>query len=221
MRQIRIVALAALAAPLFAGCVADYRLFAEDKFSTAPDASAYCQYRWTAARSQYRVQDGRSYGWADAEQRGQPGLLPYLRELVTDCAGRTPKDSVGASVSAYTVDYFNKEKRDARVVPTALMNMVSIGIMPMELSNNFAVCVEARMPDGQVRRAMARGTLDSVTNIWGAMESPLHRGGTIRHDNKFELLRHVTQQAWNKLWLPGQTLDPKTACKGTLDALSG
>lgn len=217
MRNISALAVIAFAAPLLGACVADYKLYAEDQFNAPSDLSESCRYQWVAEKSFYRLDDTRHHGWGDARLQGQASLQPYLKQLTAKCAGRPPSTGAQAQVSAHALEYVNWGKRNAMAIPAGLLNLITIGYAPLEMSNHFAVCVEANFPDGPRRAAMAQGTLDAVTNVWGAMESPIHPGGSLRRASREQLLQQLTQQAWHKLWIRGQTLAEGSTCRATLD----
>ena len=221
MRNLSIYPIAVLACLLtmLGGCVADYKRYSEERFSAAPDLSEPCGYRWVAERSQYRAEDGKGHGWGDAGMRGQAYLLPYLAKLSAKCVVNAPSNVPQAHVSAYTLEFVNRGNRKAMIVPAGFFQLTTLGYLPLEMNNYFAVCVEARLPDGSMRVAMARGTLEAVTNVWGAMESPLHAGDTMRRKNREQLLRDLGQQAWHKLWVRGQMPSRETTCRATLDGL--
>ena len=220
LQRIGFPALTVFVATMLAGCIADYKLFAEDQPAWAPDFSAPCSYRWAADRSLYRAVDSGGFGWGDSDKHGQSGLLPYLKEIASKCADQAPRNAPDAHVSAFNVEYVNRDNRKTMTVPAGFAQMITLGTAPIGMSNYFAVCIEARLPDGERRMAMARGTLESVTNVWGAMEGPMHPGNTLKRKNREQLLMHLTQQSWNKLWAAGETLPGNAACRDTLDALA-
>jgi hypothetical protein len=210
----------ALSAGLLAGCAADYKLFVEDASDPATDISEPCRYAWVADTSMYRAFDSSGYGWSRADRHGLPGLLPYLQEISSKCANTAPRGAPEAHVSAYNLEYVDRKNRMAMAVPVFIAETLTLGLAPFTTNNYFAVCLEARLPDGQRRAAMTRGTLESVTNIWGTMNTPTTPGGTLRQKNKDHLLQHLTQQSWNKLWAAGETLPGNAACRDTLDSLA-
>jgi hypothetical protein len=220
MRRNSLPALLALVAPLLAGCIAEYRTYAEDRFTTATDLAEPCRYRWSAEKSLYRAADRNDYAWGDAHKRGHRGLLPYLKQLTSQCATSPQRDAPQARIAAHTLEYVNKQNRNAITAPAAYLNVVALGYVPLEMVNYFAVCVEASFPDGQRRAAVSEGSLEARANTWGTIESPLYPGATLRRENKEQLLLHLTQQAWNKLWIPGQTLAEGSSCRATLDRLA-
>jgi hypothetical protein len=220
LRQICLFAFTALVTGLLAGCISEYQLYAEDPAGAAPDFSEPCRYSWVAENSRYRTVDSNGYGWSDAGNYGQSGLLPYLKQISSQCAASAPRGASEARVSAYSLEYVNRENRKSMMTPAGIAQMLTLGYAPIGMSNYFAVCVEARLPDGRRRAAMARGTLESTTNVWGAMDGPGLSGDTLRRKNREELLRHLTLQSWNKLWAPGETLDEHAVCRDTLDTLA-
>ncbi|MFM9969803.1 MAG: hypothetical protein ACKVQK_15535 [Burkholderiales bacterium] len=207
-------------AMLLGACVAEYKLYAENEFDTPPDLSEPCSYRWSADKSWYRTADVNNFPWGDAHLRGQPGLLPFLKQISSKCATPVASTVPQARISAHTLEYIDKFKRGAGNVPVAFFAVTSVGFLPTEMSNYFAVCMEAALPDGRFRVAVAQGTMEAVTNVWGAVDGPLHRGASLRLKNKEQLLQHLTQQAWHKLWTPGQTLAAGNDCRKTLDNLA-
>ncbi|MSQ51339.1 MAG: hypothetical protein EXR28_05570 [Betaproteobacteria bacterium] len=213
------IALLSCLLTLLGGCVADYKRYSEERFSAAPDLSEPCGYRWVAERVQYRLEDGNGYGWGDAAMRGQTNLLPNLRRLSAKCAVNAPLSAPEARVSAYTLEFVNRDNRKAMIFPAGFFHLTTLGYLPLEMSNYFAVCMQARLPDGSMRVAVARGTLEAVTNVWGAMESPMHAGDTLRQKNRGQLLLDLTQQAWHKLWVQGQKPSQEANCRATLDGL--
>ena len=220
MHRSHLSGIAALAALLLlGGCVASYKHFSEERFSAAPDLTEACRYQWTAEKAYFRSEDQNGFGWADAGNRGFPGLQRDLKELAAKCPGTDRKAGAQARVSAHYLEYAEQSNRKAMLLPVVYFQLLSFGYAPMDMTNFYAVCVEAATPEGPRRAALAQGKLDAIANVWGASQSLLHPGGTMRQQNKERLLRDLTQQAWHKLWAPQQGLPVGIGCRGLLDAL--
>lgn len=208
----------ALAGLLFlGGCVAHYKPFSEERFSAAPELSHACRFQWTAEKAWFRADDHNGYGWSDAGTLGLPTLLRNLQNLAADCPGTGPASGAQARVSAHTLEFADQVNRKAMLVPVVFFQLISFGYAPMEMTNFYAVCVEAAVPDEPRRAAIAQGKLDAVANVWGASQSLLNPGDTLRQRNKEQLLRDLTRQAWHKLWTPGQGLAAGAGCRDSLD----
>jgi len=202
---------------LLGGCVADYKRFSEERYSAAPDLSGTCQFQWAAGNAYYRVRDANGFGWGEADKRGHPDLKPYLKDLAPKCPNAA--DAPRAFLSTHYVEYSNRANRSQMMLPVGFFQLLTLGYVPLELSSFYAACVETTTVAGPRRAAMAHGQLDAVTNVWGASESLLHPGGTMRRQNSEQLLRDLTQQAWHKLWTPGQGLAAGAGCRDSLEAL--
>ena len=218
MHRARHPGIAALAGllVLLGGCVADYKRFSEERFSAAPDLSGACRFQWASGNAYYRLRDANGYGWGDADKRGHPGLRPYLQEMTPKCpnAAGAPR----ALLSTHYVEYSNRDNRSAMMLPAGVFQLATLGYVPLELTTYYAACVETTTPAGPRRAAMAHGQLDAVTNVWGASESLLHKGGSMRQQYREQLLHDLTRQAWHKLWTHGQGLAPGAGCRESIDA---
>lgn len=204
---------------LLGGCVADYKRYSEEQFSFPPDLSAGCNFHWTAEKAYYRIADGYGFAWASVGERGHPALQPFMKELLPKCSNAAGVQTAAAHLSTHYLEYVNKDNRTKMMLPIGVFSLATAGYLPMEMRNFYVACVETTTPNGPRRAAVAHGVLEAVTNVWGASESLLHPGGTMRRYNREQLLRDLTRQAWHKLWTPGQGLAAGTGCRNTLDAL--
>lgn len=219
MHRAHLSGIAALAGLLLlGGCVADYKRFSEERFSAAPNLSEPCRYQWVAEKAWFRTVDHNGFGWTDAVNYGFPALQRNLKVVAANCPANDRAGAAQARVSAHYLEYANQGNRKAMMLPVVYVQILTFGYMPLEMTNYYAACVEATTPEGPRRAAIAQGKLDAVTNVWGASDSLLHPGYAIRRQNKEQLLHDLTQQAWHKLWTPGQDL-AGAGCRDTLNAL--
>jgi len=243
MQKILFSATALLAVSMLSGCIAHFRHASEERFSTAPDMREPCRQSWSVDRAYFRVEDHNGFAWTDAANRGFPGLRPILTTIVNDCpaaATRTaapaqatatsaqttptaPKrfnDPAVARVTAHFLEYSDKRNRTGMMIPVVAFQILSVGYAPTDLTTLFAVCVEATLPDNTRRSAVAQGNLQTIANLWGGSESVLFAGGSLRQQNKEQLMSDLSRQAWHKIWAQGEALPGNVRCQSMLDGMA-
>ena len=208
----------AAALPLCA-CIAQYKHASEEKFSAAPDLGQACRYQWKVGPVEYRLHDRNDFAWTDVANRGYPSLRSDIARLAANCPADKASYKAEASVSAHYLEFSNQANRRQMMLPVVFLEIFSMGLMPMEMTNYYAVCVETDVREGPRRAAMARGHIDAATNVWGGTQSVFYAGGALREESRQRLLRELAQQAWHKVWLQQELLPAGSTCRNTLNAM--
>ena len=203
---------------LLAGCVANYSIQHEDPIEATPDAAVICKYSWSVEGPYFRADSPlRSLKWGQAANFGHHNVAVALRDLTSGCPDSSSGDKPGATVSAHVVRDVNTPARVA-AMPVLLLSAGAFGVLPVPLSDHFAVCLEIASSDGLRRAADARGQLDRLINMWGTTDHRLKQGRTEQAQKVDEAIREVTVQAWRKAWAPTKDGSrPIVACRDELD----
>ena len=218
--RLRILTLVPFLLPALSGCIASYSLQSENDSVAAPDLSAACSYKWTTKDSWFRAESVYSYKWGPPGAFGYRSLESYVQELPGNCPEAPPAGAIDATLSAHYLEYSNAFARGAAILPLSYLSGLTLGFLPYALTDYYAVCVEAGATDGLRRAGLAKGRMDSVTNVWGASNTRQHRGRDEKIQKREELMRDLTMQAWHKAWMPSQQgATPIASCREALDAI--
>ena len=213
---------AAVMPVVLGGCVATYSARYEDPIQAAPDAAMVCRYNWSVDEPYFRSENVYSYHWAPASRFGHHNLDSAVRALTSACPQAADDDErIDAQISTHYLRHVNTFIRGAMALPMAYAMGLTLGFIPIPLTDYFAVCLEIKSTDGLRHAAIAQGQLDSITNVWGASNHRYKQGKDERREKLDEVMRELTVHAWHKAWNPAQSEGGTTGdCREALDAIA-
>ncbi|MGH8443383.1 MAG: hypothetical protein ACRETF_10840, partial [Nevskiaceae bacterium] len=187
--------LAGLLPLLTCGCVSLNSVSSETRFAAPPDPARPCAYAWQTGEVLFRSANVRSFVSGPPAVFGNGAMDAPGRGLVMRCPTHRPARN--ANVSVYYLQYAHKAY-DWLTLPMIAAAGYSGGLVPLPTFRHYVVCLEATSDEGLARYAMARGSIDSLQNVWGAQ---LDREPLKGSDRVAKMLQDLTSQAWHKLWL--------------------
>lgn len=206
---------------LLSGCVATYNTRHEEPIQAAPDAALVCRYNWSADEPLFRSENIYSYQWAPASNFGHHDLAAALRDLTSTCPDSTSAERPDAKISAHALRHASKFNRGAMAIPMAYATGLTLGFMPIPLTDHFAVCLDLTSPDGLHRTAVAQGQLDRFINMWGSSNHRYNQGKDEERQKLDQVMRELTVHAWRKAWIPSRgEPGPIVSCRDELDAIA-
>jgi len=216
---LRALALAVLLPPVLGGCIASYHTRHEEPAQPAPDAALVCRYNWTVAEPMFRSVNLISYQWAPAPHFGHQ-VAGGVQALTAGCPD-IADGRIDGQISAYYLRHVNKVSRGVGALPMAYLMGISLGFMPIPMTDYFAVCLEITASDGLRRTAIANGQLDTLANVWGTSNHRQNNGKDKHAQQLDRAMRELTVHAWNQAWLPAPgEPSPVINCRDALDAIA-
>jgi hypothetical protein len=217
---LRALMLAVLLPPVLGGCIASYHTRHEEPAQPAPDAALVCRYNWTVAEPMFRSANLISYQWAPAPHFGHQ-VAGGVQALTAGCPN-IADNRIDGQVSAYYLRHVNKVSRGVGALPMAYLMGISLGFMPIPMTDYFAVCLEITASDGLRLTAIANGQLETLANVWGTSNHRQNNGKDNHARQLDRVMRELTVHAWNQAWSPAQAADqPMIAnCRDALEAIA-
>jgi hypothetical protein len=204
---------------LLSGCIASYSIRHEEPIQAAPDSALVCRYNWSVAEPMFRSENLISYQWAPAPHFGHQ-VAGGVQALTAGCPD-IADGRIDGQVSAYYLRHVNKVSRGVGALPMAYLMGISLGFMPIPMTDYFAVCLEITASDGLRRTATANGQLDTLANVWGTSNHRQNKGKDNHAQQLDRVMRELTVHAWNQAWSPAQAADQPliASCRDALDAI--
>jgi len=203
---------------LLSGCIASYSIRHEEPIQAAPDSALVCRYNWSADEPFFRSENIYSYQWAPASNFGHHDLAAALRDLTSACPNSISADRLDAKISAHALRRASKFNRGAMALPMAYATGLTLGFMPIPLTDHFSVCLDITSQDGLHRTAVAQGQLDRFINMWGSSNHRYNQGKDEQRQKLDQVMRELTVHAWRKAWLPAPgEPSPVINCRDELD----
>lgn len=202
------------------GCVSNYTYFHDELEIPDPPLTEMCQYTWTIDEPSYRYEGLTLTHWNSALKHGIKNTTQPIYSHIENCT--TPEQNrKPASATPYYLKYVDKFDRQLSILPGVAIGTLSAGIIPLTMTDYYAVCITITDANGKQRSAMATGHLIKSENLWEQVFPSEHVAARRRLEKERVLWSDLTKQAWQILWIsdhPSNKLPGK--CRDTLDTMA-
>ena len=197
------------------GCISMHSMKTESEFSAPPVNPKVCNYDWQVDKVLSRAEYVWRHDWRAPDGFRYGAATPSIDQLAAACP--QPRPPRPANVSAYYLEHGSKVRGwMTQTLGRALM-LATLYTLPLPLSTQFIVCIQATSDDGLSRYAITEGEISTLTNVWGV--GP--RFGNEKAQRTSILLQDLTSQAWAKMWLHDTENLGAEDCRHKLDSIAG
>lgn len=203
------------------GCYSKY-VYVHDEPELPPvSQEEMCQYSWSIDAPFYRYDGLTVSNWSRADFLSKEDVRQNINQQLSNCQAKPGSQKKPAVATAFYLQYVDKFERQLFMIPNVAVFSLSLGVLPLMLTDYFAVCIEISDGHGGKRSAMAKGSVNSSVNLWELVFPSEYAGARRQLKKRAVLWNHLTEQAWQVLWIkdhPSNKLSGE--CSGTLDAMT-
>ena len=209
---------------LLNGCVAIYSHNLEEELSSTTEPTTTCQYHWAQPKLFLQTEKIKNWGYTHGSPlaSGYTSLDSYVHSLLENCNDDSVNETLESKLSAYYLILGNRvwiTNDPVTSFPVAILSASTLHLLPTPSKKHYAVCLEMTTSGGDKKIAIAKGSINVFGNAWG-------KGAIGDTDQKFignenELMRDITLQAWQKLWMSNDDEINKTpSCENRIKAIA-
>lgn len=217
MHFLRTLLLPLLVSLILTGCISNYTYFHDERNVPVPPQTEMCLYRWEIDEPIYRYEGLSTTEWGSSNV--QDTVQP-IHQQVSACAEISSQPKRWARAIPYYLKYVDKIDRSLFILPNTAAYALSMGVIPLSLTDYYAVCIKIVDENGKQRSALASGHLLVSENMWERVFPNEFTAARRRLKKEAVLWRDLTQQAWQILWLSGHPSNKLVGeCRDILDRM--
>lgn len=202
---------------MLTGCISNYTYVHDGREAPTPHRTEMCQYTWTVDEPIYRYDGLSTTEWGSSYVND---TVRSIHQQISTCTAISNQTNKLARATPYYLKYVDKLDRSLFMIPNMVAYSLSMGIIPLNLTDYYAVCLTITDEKGKQRSALARGHLLVSENMWERVFPSEFAAARRRLRKEAVLWRELTRQAWQILWLPDHPSNKLVGeCRDILDRL--
>lgn len=218
MSTLKTLLLPLVVSPLIlTGCISNYTYFHDEQEVPTPPQTEMCQYRWEIDEPIYRYEGLSTTQWGSINVKD---TVQPIHQQISTCTVISNQPKKPARAIPYYLKYVDKLDRSLFMFPNMVAYSLSMGVIPLNLTDYYAVCIKIVDEKGKQRSALASGHLLVSENMWERVFPNEFTAARRRLKKEAVLWKDLTAQAWKILWLPGHRSNKLVGeCRDTLDRM--
>lgn len=198
--RIFLMSIVAYSILMLTGCISNYTYFHDEQEVPIPPQAEMCQYKWEIDEPIYRYEGLSTTEWGAINVKDT--VQPIHQQILACTAAIPNQPKKPARAIPYYLKYVDKLDRSLFMLPNMAAYSLSMGVIPLNLTDYYAVCIKIVDENGKQRSALASGHLLVSENMWERVFPNEFAAARRRLKKEAVLWRDLTQQAWQILWLP-------------------